>query len=320
MVAAATFLALYAPKLRLLQVVAAIALVLMLGRETFAPGASWSPYYKIELSRVTHDLVGLSVNGVPHQLIEPMSRRRRTEPLYFVPYERIRNNPLNDVLIIGAGSGSDVAIALAHGAKHVDAVEIDPRICAIGRQIPPRPPVSGSARQLHIDDGRAFVEAERSLRSRFLSSARLARARFGQSSLRLESYLFTTQAMRPVRDLLKPNGAFGMYNYYREDWLKDVTPHDRGSSSGSALVVDAVGQAGLVSRRSSSAAGKATRLQHHVERGDESDTGSGIRRSPFPYLRTPSIPPLYLWTIGLILLVCWPAIRFAAGPLGEMRG
>ena len=36
----------------------------------------------------------------------------------------------------------------------------------------------------------------------------------GQGSLRLESYLFTLEAMRTVRDHLKPGGAFAMYNYY----------------------------------------------------------------------------------------------------------
>ena len=37
--------------------------------------------------------------------------------------------PAKDVLIVGAGNGNDVAAALAAGAEHVDAVEIDPQIC-----------------------------------------------------------------------------------------------------------------------------------------------------------------------------------------------
>jgi spermidine synthase len=38
-----------------------------------------------------------------------------------------------NVLVLGAGSGTDVAAALAHGAQHVDAVEIDPAIIRVGR-------------------------------------------------------------------------------------------------------------------------------------------------------------------------------------------
>ena len=43
-----------------------------------------------------------------------------------------------EVLIIGAGSGNDVAVALARGATAVDAVEIDGHLLDVGR-IAPRP-------------------------------------------------------------------------------------------------------------------------------------------------------------------------------------
>ena len=61
------------------------------------------------------------------------------------PYERLPQTPLDNVLIVGAGSGSDVAIALSKGAKHVDAVEIDPRILQIGKRAQPRPGLPGPA-------------------------------------------------------------------------------------------------------------------------------------------------------------------------------
>lgn len=38
----------------------------------------------------------------------------------------------------------------------------------------------------------------------------------GQSSLRLESYLFTKEALAAARDRLKPDGEFAMYNFYGE--------------------------------------------------------------------------------------------------------
>nr|MBA3308812.1 spermidine synthase [Nocardioidaceae bacterium] len=43
----------------------------------------------------------------------------------------------------------------------------------------------------------------------------------GASALRLESYLFTEQAMESAREHLAPGGAFSMYNFYREPWLVD---------------------------------------------------------------------------------------------------
>jgi spermidine synthase len=41
---------------------------------------------------------------------------------------RLGRPAFDDVLIIGAGSGNDVSCALDWGARHVDAVEIDPVI------------------------------------------------------------------------------------------------------------------------------------------------------------------------------------------------
>jgi hypothetical protein len=41
---------------------------------------------------------------------------------------------------------------------------------------------------------------------------------------------------------------------------------------------------------------------------------------PFPYLKTPSIPSRYLWTLGLILLVSAIAVRLAGGRFGAMHG
>ena len=47
------------------------------------------------------------------------------ERIYETPYLRLPNNPMQDVLIIGAGSGSDVAIALREGARRVDAERLE---------------------------------------------------------------------------------------------------------------------------------------------------------------------------------------------------
>ena len=41
----------------------------------------------------------------------------------------------------------------------------------------------------------------------------------GYSSLRLESFLFTEQAFRDIKQKLKPNGVFAMYNIYRQGWV-----------------------------------------------------------------------------------------------------
>jgi hypothetical protein len=320
----AIFAVLNGPALRPLQIVAMIGLIVMLGRESTRPGDSWSPYYKISLVPQAHAELRLDVNGVPHQTIETMAMRRLEEPLYFLPYQRLRSNPLRNVLIVGAGSGSDVAIMLAAGAKHIDAVEIDPRIYQIGRALHPEHPDQDPRVSIHIDDGRAFLERSPNHYDLIMfalpDSLSLVS---GQSSLRLESYLFTSESMRAARAHLNPGGAFAMYNYYRRYWLLDRLAGTLEATYGSRPCVDTT-----VGKRSGG--GMAVLVVGLDPRNVKCATvwSPGARTVPAPatdnhpflYVETPSIPQLYLVAIGAILLVSVVLIRIASGPLGQMRG
>lgn len=70
----------------------------------------------------------LEVNNIFHQSMAPVGEK---EYFYQWPY-MVFGNSFDDVLILGAGSGTDVAASLMHGAKRVDAVEIDPAILRLG--------------------------------------------------------------------------------------------------------------------------------------------------------------------------------------------
>ena len=128
--------------------------------------------------------------------------------------------PFDDVLIIGAGSGNDVAAALANGVKHVDAVEIDPVINDIGRLKHPNKPYSDPRVSIHLTDGRGFLRQSRVKYDMIVYALVDSLALHSSySSVRLESYLFTQQAIRDVKAHLKPDGVFVMYNAYRHGWL-----------------------------------------------------------------------------------------------------
>src|SRR2546428_11633651 len=198
-----------------------VALLILLGLESTVATDSWSPYYKIRLVSHPSGAVSLFVNGIPHQTMERASRRLQTVPLYGLAYQRLRSTP-NTVLIIGAGTGDDVAIALRQGVRHVDAVEIDPRIHEIGVDQNPDQAFQDRRGSSYVNDGRAFLEQSTQRYDLILfalpDSLTLVA---GQSSLRLESYLFTAEAMQAARAHLTAQGAFGEYNYYREQWLVD---------------------------------------------------------------------------------------------------
>ena len=84
----------------------------------------------------------VEVNNIFHQSMAPVEQK---EYFYQWPYT-VFGDTFDDVLILGAGSGTDVAAALRHGAKHVDAVEIDPAIMRLGRERHPGSAVLRSAR------------------------------------------------------------------------------------------------------------------------------------------------------------------------------
>jgi hypothetical protein len=321
-VGSAALLALNRKSFRRVQGVALAALVIMLGSESLSPTDSWSPYYKVSVTGAyPPGSYALYANGIPHQMIESMTVRRKAEPVYFLPYQRLNANPLRNVLIVGAGNGSDVAIALAAGAKHVDAVEIDPRIYQIGRELNPDHPYDDSRVAIHIDDGRAFLERTRNRYDLILFALPDSLALVsGQSSLRMESYLFTIEAMNAARAHLNTGGAFGMYNYYREEWLRDRLARTLELSYGHRPCVDATtGKNGGLSLLVIGREIGDARCVTTWDPGARPVPAPVNDDHPFLYLRTRSIPQLYLIAVATILLVSLVLIRGASGPLVQMR-
>lgn len=321
LIAGILFLLLADRRRRLLAIGYTGVIVGLLAMETFSPGVSWSPYYKVVVQNVFEPDDGIlliKANGVPHQMMAPAQwKLEQGEEIYGTPYLRLPQNKLEDVLIIGAGSGSDVAIALSKGAKRVDAVDIDPRIIEIGRENNLDRPYSNPNVTTHVNDGRAFLESTDKKYDLILfalpDSLTLVS---GASQIRLESFLFTSEAMRSVRDHLKPDGAFAMYNYYRENWLIDRLAGTTASAFGHAPCVDTFGQAQAV---------VSIAVNEANQRCDTAWTPAAkvippaSDNAPFLYFRGGAFPPLYLITLFGILLTSLVAVRQIGGSFGQMR-
>jgi SAM-dependent methyltransferase len=305
---------------RLVAVASGVAVVVVLLAETISPNTSWSPYYKI----TTEDLSGnpayvdISVNGIPHQLMAPAQwKLEQGEQQYSTPYERIKDNPLEDVLIVGAGSGSDVAIALSKGAQRVDAVDIDPRIMQIGVQRNPDRAYQDPRVTRHVNDGRAFLTStDRRYDLILFALPDSLTLVSGASQIRLESFLFTQQALEEARDHLKADGSFAMYNYYRESWLIDRLAGTAATVFGHTPCVDTfVGaQAVVTVARDPDFQQCATA---YLPSGPVIAPSTDDR--PFLYFKGDHFPSLYIWAIAGILLVSGVALRLLGGPFREMR-
>src|SRR3989442_300558 len=187
-------------------------------------GSLWSPYYKINVSQDRDDIV-VEVNNIFHQSMAPVDRK---EYFYQWPYTAL-GDTFDDILILGAGSGTDVAAALRHGAKHVDAVEIDPVILRLGKERHPDRPYDDPRVTAIVDDARHFL-ATTTKRYDLVVFALIdsLTVQSSFSGVRLESYMFTDESFRPVRDHLKPRGLMVLYNYFREKWLGDRLPDTAG--------------------------------------------------------------------------------------------
>jgi SAM-dependent methyltransferase len=291
-------------------------------------GDIWSPYYKIQAipgtatrdDGSTYNTVSVLANGIPHQSIVPVDTRIKKQSFYPIPYERIAGKPKN-VLIVGAGNGSDVALALRNGAQHVDAVEIDPRIHDLGVDLHPDKPYADPRVTSYITDGRAFLHSTDHRYDLVIfalpDSLTLVA---GSNQLRLESYLFTQEALENVRALLKPGGAFSMYNFYREDWLVGRLANTAAAAFGHQPCIDTYANRSAVITVGLTTADQVCPTPGSNETSVASVDGPSPVHDdrPFLYLRTASIPTTFLLTIGVILLLSLLAVRWVGGPLRRM--
>ena len=132
-------------------------------------------------------MLEISANNIPHQTAYPVATLHQIQPFYFLPYKHLGDRGPGRVLIVGAGNGNDVAVALAQGAEHVDAVEIDPVIQSLGSRPSPRPPLPGPAgHRAHQRRPRVHPANSPALRPDPVRAAGLADAarRTGQSAAR----------------------------------------------------------------------------------------------------------------------------------------
>ena len=154
----------------------------------------WSPYYRVGLTAMQghRNAWVLTVNSIGHQIMQTAEEK---EPFYRVPYETFGDGTFQRALIIGAGSGSDAAVALRHGVQQIDAVEIDPVISRLGRRYHPDQPFSDPGVTVHVDDGRAFLRRSREQYDLIVFALPDSLTLTSQfASLRLESFLFTEEA------------------------------------------------------------------------------------------------------------------------------
>lgn len=171
----------------------------------------WSRYQKLVGHQVEDGRYWIQISDVFYQVAldlrpETLARLgKNPAPHYSGIYEGIE--PPERVLVVGAGSGNDVAAALRAGALQVDAVDIDPAIVEMGRRHHPERPYSNSRVNVIVDDARrAFRVLEPASYDAVVFGLLDSHTQLGMSSVRLDNYVFTLESFQAAARLLRPGG------------------------------------------------------------------------------------------------------------------
>ena len=123
------------------------------------------------------------------------------------------------VLVVGAGTGNDVAAALRNGSRAVDAVEIDPAILRLGRRHPEHP-YEDPRVSTHLTDARAFLKRAHSQYDLVLFGFLDSHTQLSDySNVRLDNFVYTEESFREARALLAPDGVLFMKFAVDRPWL-----------------------------------------------------------------------------------------------------
>ena len=180
----------------------------------------YSPYYAL---RARHNPSGkginVLVNGSFHQYAASIMKRdagaseydRVLQRTYPIPYQQLSSKPRN-VLVLGAGTGNDVAVALDHGAERIDAVEIDPVIIEMGRSLNPDRPYQSPRVHVFNTDARAYLRNTIERYDLIIFGTLDSQTRLSAlANVRLDNFVYTVDCMRMARERLAPGGGMALY-------------------------------------------------------------------------------------------------------------
>lgn len=195
----------------------------------------WTPYQQIQYER--HYFRGngefaggmVAVNHTGYQAIVNLSpdfvARHPglvTEPLdenpYNVPFRFATAAP--SVMIVGSGTGNDVAAALRNGSSSVDAVEIDPAILALGKSEHPEHPYADPRVSVHLTDARAFLKRTPQKYDLVLFGLLDSHTQFSDySNMRIDNFVYTDESFREAMERLKPTGVMFIKFQVNHPWM-----------------------------------------------------------------------------------------------------
>jgi spermidine synthase len=209
------------------------AITVLVGVARLTDGAIetvWSPYQKLALypgEDAWQDLglrageYHVEVNNTGYQLMLDLSAlspdsdsagptREHSEELSSYDVPSLVHPMPQSILIVGAGTGNDVAGALRHGVSRITAVEIDPAIVALGREYHPERPYDSDDVRVVTTDARSFFATTTDkydiISFGFLDSHTTT----AMTNARLDHYVYTRESISRAKSLLREGGVLSL--------------------------------------------------------------------------------------------------------------
>jgi spermidine synthase len=281
---------------------------------TIPPPEGWSnpPAYLIDVNHDYHQKILDLSDGFLSRNFPSAELNRQGLPAYSLPYQFVPHP--GKVLIVGAGTGNDVASALRHGATHVDAVEIDPSLVKLGRKYHPEHPYDSPRVTVHVNDARAFFKRAQDKYDLIVFGFLDSHTMFSSLSvLRLDDYVYTTESFEEAKNLLAPNGiAVLAFDSGRTSYITDRIYFNLKHAFGTAPLAyfTAYDSAGVVFIEGNG----QTPAVDYPEIGKElqSHEATATRstdRWPFLYLESKTIPFPIIGVVILFLFFSWGMLR-----------
>jgi len=300
---------------------------------------TWSPYQKLVVREAKGDENGtytIDVNNVSYQGMLDLSEENiAAHPEKFPPelngfsqYDipfLLHPNPTT-ALLVGAGSGNDAAGALRHNVQKITAVDIDPAIIALGKELHPEKPYSSPNVLIVNDDARSFFATTNEKYDVIAFGLLDSHTTTAMTNARLDHYVYTKESILQAKSRLAEGGIMVLTFEARKPFIADrielvleevfgqpplvfIIPSNSYGWGGSMFVT---GDLENVQKQ----LGQNPRLAAFIEKQQQAyplilphKTKTTTDDWPYIYLESPKIPSLYFLLIGVMGFILFRSSR-----------